>query len=470
MTRHTAFPDLLGRHDAEHGTWEVLTGVMRPGMAWTQPGDRRMSVPHGDTDNERVVRAHEMMHAKVSPQPADLVRWVERRRASLEALTHAEEFRVNTLVKRAGFDVSVLTDGGETVAGERVTESGNWQQAVFLTASFANTGRFKPFLVGVRRKNPEWAKTLRALHDRLVKEINKFSNEVLASTGEDPKTGLRPWGYRFTEQIAVLLEHAGSPPESPRDGTASDDPVDEQPVEAPPVTEDQLKQVKLDASAPVAWDDLRWSRPGRPKRAPGGIGSKKRPAGTGRAPTRLSRELTDPYRRVFDRRVRGKGGVVLIDASASMRFDQDDVMAIVEAAPGCTVAMYCGNTASRRNGSPNIWLLADRGKMVDEIPRRSSGNGCDLPAVRWAISARQRKDSPVVWVTDGGCHGPGQGYVPSGGVDCAKAVIEGGVVLVPNVGTAVTALRGMASGKRPARWWPVMWRDSWKAAFGKPLR
>ena len=49
--------------------------------------------------------------------------------------------------------------------------------------------------------------------------------------------------------------------------------------------------------------------------------------------------LTDPDRKVFDTTKKTVGGVVLIDGSASMRFSQDDIKSILEAAPGCTVAV-----------------------------------------------------------------------------------------------------------------------------------
>lgn len=483
MDQHTAFPDLLGRHDAAHGTWEVRTGTMGPGMAWTELGNRRMNVPHGDTPNERSVRAHEMVHAKVSPQPMDMLRWLARGKASPEAHTAAEELRVNTLVKRAGFDVDCLTDGGETQAGEFVAENNRWSEAVMATCAYAGTGRFRSFLVGVRRHNPEWAKTLRALHDRLVKELERVPNDVLASTAVDRKSGLSPLGYAWTEAIAQLIDHAATPPEPPADdpNIESDDDgderaeqekpgdkPDEKPAPKPPVAEDQIKKMKLEPDTGF-WDEVRWGDTHRNRRAPGGIGKTKKPSSIGRAPTRIGRLLTDPHQRVFDRKRPGKGGVVLIDASASMRFSQDDVKAITEAAPGCTVAMYCGNSRTRNEGKPNMWLLADRGSMVAEIPERTTGNGVDLPALEWAVSARQRKDSPVVWITDGAVHGPGQNYTNDMAVACAKTCLRSGVVVRPNVKTALEVLTLIGAGKKVQRKWPHIWMDSWQAKFGRRL-
>ena len=470
--QHTAFPDLLGRHDAPHGPWDVTTGTMGPGMAWTQLGNRRMNVPHGDTDNERTVRAHEMMHAKVSPQPADMIRWIARGKASRDALMSAEELRVNTLIKRAGFDVDCLTDGGETQAGEFVAQNNRWSEAVMATCAYANTGRFRSFLVGVRRHNPEWAKTLRAIHDKLVKELDKATSHQLGSTAVDHKSGLSPLGYAWTEAIAQMIDHAAAPPEPADDPNLEKrDEPGEQPAESPaekpkpPVDEQQIKKMKLEPDVGF-WDEIRWGDAHRNRRAPGGIGRTKKPSDTGRAPTRVNRLLTDPHKRVFDRKKPGKGGVVLIDASASMKFSQDDVKAITEAAPGCTVAMYCGNARTRAEGKPNMWLLADKGVMVAEIPQRQAGNGVDLPALEWAVRARQRKDSPVVWVTDGAVHGPGQNYTDDMGIACAKTCMLNGVVVRRDLADAVGALREIGSGKRVRSNWPIQWKLSWSNKFG----
>lgn len=465
MTVHTAFPDLLGRDDTNHAPWEVTTGRMARGMAWTALGEKKMSVPHGDTDNERSVRAHEMMHAKVSPAPEQMVAWLDRKRATVEAHTAAEELRVNTLIKRKGFNVDCLTDGSETHDGEQIALNNMWREAVLATAAYGNTGRIKAFLVGVRRHNPEWAKSLRAIHDRVVKEIDKVPTDQLASTAAlSNHNPLAPYGYRWTEAVAMLLDNLASPPE--QETEQNDTPATENNEPAPPpVSEAEAKKMAVLPDT-AFWDDIRWSHPARTRRAPGGIGTKKRPAAIGRTPTRITRLTTDPYQRVFDRKVRGKGGVVLIDASGSMRLTREGVMAVVEAAPGCTVAMYCGGVEARKAGLPNLWLLADKGTMVDEIPERHKGNAIDLPALEWAISAKQRSDSPVIWVTDGLCHGPGQRYTDAAGVSCANTVLRHNVIVRPTINTAVEALNQWTGSRRPARWYPRPWRESWRKMFG----
>jgi hypothetical protein len=470
-----AMPDLLGRVDTEHGPWAVAEVAMAPGESWTNISARKMQVPKGDTALERFVRAHEMMHAKVSPDAKDSQAWFLRGRASLQALISAEEFRVNTLVQRAGFDGKTIHDGTERVSGEFLAKNDRWADAVYAVGGFGNTGRFTEFLKGVRKHNPEWAKSLRALHDNLVKWIGKVPTGMLASTEVHEGTGLSPWGHRYAEEIAAMLDAVANPPKPPEDDPHDAEPSDGE-GEAKARDEDgkpeipkpeEIKRMKPPVEAGSWWDDLRVVRLPMPKAAPGGLGRKRKASPVGTSPRRMTRMLTDPDRKVFDTTRKTVGGVVLIDGSASMKFSQDDVRDILEAAPGCTVAVYCSNSKDRER--PNLMVIADKGRMVAEMPERVAGNGVDGPAIRWAVDARQSSKAPVVWITDGLCHGPDQRYKDAQGVECAEVSLKNGVILRPDVETAVAMLRELRKGRKPRRWYPPAWRASWSTVRGKDL-
>lgn len=476
------FPDLLGRRDAEHGAWEVEAVPMQPGVAWTNIVDRKMHAPGGDSDQERAVRAHEMMHAKCSPAD-EWPKWIARGIASQEALTAVEEFRVNTLCLRAGFDTvkTALTDGSEKVTGEAFAIRGDWTGAVYATAAFAGTARIKPFLAGVRKTNPDWAKSLRALNDRLVALAKRVQTFDLGSTAVDRRSGLAPLGFRHTENWAMLVDQVARPPKA-----ADADPDDDDPRRAAVAVDRRgAKITETDTDAPISpeaikrasgakgadvggwWDDLRVERCPMPRQAPGGLGRKRRPADRGRHPRRIHRMLVDPQRRVFDAVKRGNGGVVLIDGSGSMSFTEKDIMQIVEAAPGATVAIYSSNGDKSK---PNLYVVADKGRLIDTLPDREVGNGVDGPAIEWAIAQRQHPQAPVVWVTDGGCHGPGQGYSDQLGVDCLNRALDHKVIVRPNVDAAVVALTSLARGaRRVPRWLPYWWRKSWTDVMGTRL-
>lgn len=475
-------PDLLGRRDFENGAWDIAETLMAPGQAWTMITERKMQVPEGDTELERSVRAHEMMHAKVTA--VDIRPWLARGKASLQALKSAEEIRVNELCKRVGFDMKKVFDGTEKVGGEFVAKNERWEQAVYDTAACAGTGRLTEYLKGVRKHNPEWAKILKAFADRLVKQINKVPNDQLASTAVHPTAKIAPYGYSYTEAMAILIDSVANPPTPPEE-----DPHEEQDEKNPSLaTPDDKAEGEAQADkkkpkpAPVgkedvdkmtiptagsSWDEMRVERMPMPMAAPGGIGKKRKASGTGRVPRRIGRMLTDPNKKVFDIVQRGKGGVVLIDGSASMRFTQDDIKKITESAPGALVAIYCSN--SRTATRPNVMVVADKGRMVSELPERVSGNGVDGPAARWAVEQKQTSRSPVVWITDGLVHGPDQRYTDAAGVECAEIAYRNGIIVRSNVGDAIAVLNELKRGRKPRRWFPPCWRQSWNSVYGRTL-
>jgi hypothetical protein len=179
-----------------------------------------------------------------------------------------------------------------------------------------------------------------------------------------------------------------------------------------------------------------------PDATKGNLGRKRIASDTGKNPRRMHRYLTD--RKVFDRTSRGMGGVVLIDASGSMSFGHDDIRAIVEAAPGCTVAMY----TYLSDDEPNLWVLAERGRICkkEAMHDRRAGNVVDLPALKWAVSKRQRPTSPVMWVSDGGVTGEGDnGHAALRG-QVARYVAQERVICAPDVGHAKEMLAKLRSG------------------------
>lgn len=472
-------PDLLGRRDTDHGQWEVHDVPMEPGTAKTNIVLREMHVPTGDNEQERVVRAHEMAHAKFSPAN-EWPKWVARGMATPRALEVAEEFRVNVLCARAGFDVkNSLTDGSEKRTGERIAEDGDWATGVYMTAAFAGTARLNPFISGVRKHNPEWAKAYRTLGTRLNALARRVSTWDLGSTAVHADAGIAPFGFSYAEAWAMLLDRIANPPEVDEDeGAGREDPegtegggtgvggkgTDLRKRKAL-IDPDAIKKIQTpDKHGSAWWDYLRIQRCPMPRHAPGGLGKKRRPADRGRHPRRIHRILTDPQKRVFDATTRGNGGVVLIDGSGSMNFTEQDILRIVEHAPGATIAVYTSNGDKE---VPNLFIVAENGRMVDKIPPGNIGNGVDGPAAEWAVKQRQRSSTPVVWVTDGGVHGPGQGYSDKLALDCIEKVHQHRIIVRPTVDAAVETLRLLKRGGKPGRWMPYRWRESWKATLGR---
>lgn len=487
MTDIYAEPEWLSRKDAEHGEWVVENCEARRGIPSTSITERIMRVPTKDEALSRVIRAHEMMHAKVSPA-GDWEQWLKRGIASEASLCAVEEARVNLLCKRAGFDVEqYLADGGETADGERIVATDDWAGAVRMAVTTAGTAGNKLFLNGVRRHNRLWGKALLSISKRTIKELGKITNSYLADTSIEPSIKLAPRGFVHTERLAEWVDRlAGmdSPQEkqeSEKDDSSSDegDSEDASQVTARAhsnigVTEsadDVLEKIKtITPSSPSRdvphWGELVVEKMSMPKLTNGNIGRKRIASNIGRSPRRLHRLATDPEKRVFDKVKRGIGGVVIIDGSGSMSLSHDQVRRIVEASPGCTVAVY---TDRNCRDETNFWILAEKGRMTDELPSIGHGNGVDFPAIEWGVKHRQNSRSPVIWVTDGGVCGPNQGYSDILAMQCIEYCKKNRIIVTEDVEDSIAMLKSLQTKRTVRRTWNMMFHHTFQKKMGYEL-
>lgn len=486
--QHLPMPEMLGRKDAEHGAWQVDTCAPVRGLPHTNIVDRKMVVPVSPEETERVIRAHEMVHARVSPAE-DFILWINRGIATEEALRAVEEMRVNYLVKKAGFDpMKHLADGSETTSGQKLAERGDWAGAVYTAVGFAGCAGGKDFLKGVRRVNKAWAETLREIVKRAEKEIAKSDKRgTLASTARDPRTGLAPLGFGDVERIAEMIDRLANPPKPENDNEQTEDNTQERSQsndgggkpeknssegkapEKAPVDKEEVKKVAPTVNRGLnvpQWAELKVKKLPLTRHAPGGLGRKRKATDMGRNPRRIANALADPQKRIFDSTKKGNGGVVIIDGSGSMSLSTDDIVKIVDSAHGATVAVY---STDSRNERDNLLILAEKGKMVQELPQRNGGNGVDGPALKWGISQRQHSKAPVVFITDGLVHGIGQGYEDILAIDCINMVLKHNVIVRPDVNEAVKVLQEIKAGKKPTRWFPYAWKNTWERVNKKPL-
>ncbi len=461
-------PEMLGRDDvATLGEWDISTCSAVRGEPMTSIIDKQMVVPVEDTDKARVIRAHEMMHAKLSPAH-DYAKWVERGVASDTAMKAVEEVRVNYLLSQAGFDVKELVDGSELSAGERIAELGDWAGAVYSAVGFTASGGVNQFITGVRRKNKEWAESLREISRRVEKEIAKaHKTGRLTSTDKCEVTGLSPVGFREVERIGQWVDLLAHPPSEDDDETESEDSTGEPKGKKPtPMKPDDIKKTRpaVPTGSGAEWANMKVETLPMPRRTRGGIGKKRKAMNMGTNPRRISRLLTDSERRVFDATKKGMGGVVLIDGSGSMQLSTADIMRITEASAGCTVAIY--STHSHRKDGGRLWVVAKNGRMVEQTPDdRGAGNGCDGHAIRWAIKNAHRGE-PVVWVCDGIVTGWTDDVHEKLTMECAEIVRKHGVWMAPDVDYAVKVLGDLKRGTKPQRWIPRNFRITTRDILG----
>lgn len=430
----TAMPEWLARRDMKTGAWTVEQGLPLRGQAYTDLANRKMVVPFGSDDTARVIRAHEMMHAKVSPGPITKEQLQSLDvNISPETVVSAEEMRVNHLAMSAGFDMNLLSDGSEKTAGKRIAAMGlaaGWDRAVLFMAATFGTKSCADFVAGVKSVDTDFGSLLVKARSRINKKhkhLARIYKHLIGST--EAHISELPKGFiLYSIPMAELLEQLLL-------GVRDDA---DQPNEA-----DQ--QIANKVSGRATWarmvldTDVLLN-----KHVNGRIGRKRIASVTGRTPRHLDRLLTDPDRRIFERRSRGKGGVVLIDQSGSMHLETSHIDQLIAAAPGCVIIGYSHATGDT-SGTPNVWMIANRGKVVESVREGNGGNGVDGPALRFALTHR-RTGEPFVWVCDG--------MVTDGEQDnahehlneeCAELVVKHRIHMAYDLDEAIAALRHAAS-------------------------
>jgi hypothetical protein len=426
----------------------------------------------------------------------------DKQRATL--LRVADRARINHLtnVWADNRGIPAAASGSEAVTGKRLASIGNpaaWNQAVQFVAVTRDEPSLKQFLKGVRSVKKEWAKQLTMLNKQINAQLSD-PPQVLGSTvptswyaGEERIEV--PTGYAFTDNVADYIVHyvvggnrgGNGAPRDVRDKLRAEEDTKldwdhthskSKPNGKLPVDLSSMMEETMEPGSGTIDDDL---PPGFsfPTHKPGpndadilsehgksvfdfaelkideslhlttevrGYMSRKRRASTsGKTIAYPSRMIGDPARRVFGNKVKVKGGIVLIDISGSMSLSDEEIEAILEAAPAATIMAYSHQTGVLNSTQPNAWILARRGWRVPRIPNGigNIGNGVDGPALAWAVRHR-RPGEPIVWICDGQVTNARDGFKPELAIMCAKYVKQHKVIMIPNV---EQALKQFASGK-----------------------
>jgi hypothetical protein len=417
------YPELVsGRDDDEARAWTVRAGSTMRGEASCNLSERILEVPLEHSEQARVVRAHELMHARVSPRATYLLKALDE--VSPRALECAEELRVNTLLGRLNFDLATLSDGSEKLGARRLGESGQWGEALCFLMAVLGTGAERDFFNGIRQSATPWLPALRNLRKRAL-EIFSQDTRVLAATHLDD-SGL-PSGYACsTLVLARLLTQSAA-------GRV-------------PVSADELKafrrSLEVGGRRPPtgAFATLVVDESLHPERVSHGGGDRTwRASTTGVAMRYPGRLLTDDQRRAFAHQVPRHGGVVVVDQSGSMDVAPDALRALVREAPHALVVGY-SHRPGDRGTTANAWVLCDRGRLATRSPSGNVGNGVDGPVLRWALS-RRRAGEPFVWVTDGQVTDSHDYPDPQLTDECAQLVLRYRVRLVRELSDAAHVLR-----------------------------
>ncbi len=464
--------ELLGRDDVDNGQpWKIFDARPERGSPSTIVEQREMRIPKGDNQLEECIRIHEMIHAKVSPTSNDFAGWLSRNVASEKALMLAEETRINYLAKLLGYPFEKsLYDKRERADAERFAAAGDWGNLVFGTVASIFTATENDWILGAKKHSPVYSKQLKTIVDlvrtywlsfdnkfesknvmqelskidflSLSPKIKKNNKEIILKKRpavdplDEPAYKSPNIGFGYTEELAEMIDIFFNAAEFVSEADQDDD-----------IFKSTI-QTTITSSlygTKERWDELRFSKHKPLQRVHGVITRKRTATNYGRNPRQISRLLTDPERRIFDKIRKVEGGIVLIDGSGSMRFTFEDIEQIVLASPGATIVVYSASDSPRNHNREhcpfNIFLLAKNGKMVsktqliDIINHLDGGNGVDLPVLQWALNARKNKKHFLVWVTDGFVH-----QIPSEVTKVVNLAVKSKVMFAENMPEALNLM------------------------------
>lgn len=188
------------------------------------------------------------------------------------------------------------------------------------------------------------------------------------------------------------------------------------------------------------WHPLSVSKPQRVLSHTGSLGRRNVATDTGRSVRFVQRYLMDDDMRVFVRKSRGLGAIVVIDCSGSMRLTMEQIDKMIDASAGATVLCYSsGHVVDEDN--PNVWLVAKKNSRIRQLPSFPGGNGCDGPVLVYAASLRDKSSNPIIWVSDGQVTGRGDCWSHRLGKEVDRTCKRYGIKRIGTVDQAITYLR-----------------------------
>lgn len=458
-----ATPTITTTGRAIHSSdWQIIDAPPIPGACSTDLRARVMHAPSDPGDLEDAIRGHEMIHAGWSPV------YTAQEIANVTGLdptdiASVEEWRVNAIAFRAGIDSTILHDPGDVATAEKLARSRQFAPAMRLIVATHGTNAHRRVLKAIRKHAPkQWAqpmgdiqRAIRRVRREYVLESRR--SRTITHYHRDPETRdmvrvdlTIPDGFRATLDLArVLTNWATADPTPTRQQEREDDEARDNARRAREEQDREDDALRRFRRLPehnlegTGYDTVRLADLDHTLAHKGKHARRRIASDTGKNPRRVSRWIDDPARRVFDRKVRARGGVVLIDQSGSMSLDRSDIDRLIEHAGGVIVIGYSDIGQSRAN----VWVHAQNGQRSSTTPTGGRGNGVDGSALRYAISRRENRRDPILWVTDGGCFEKKGGGLPD--ETCAileREVKKHNVTMLDTIDDAIRELARLARG------------------------
>lgn len=439
--------------DGVLGGWGVSPAPLMRGASFTDFDSHEIAVPFGESESERAVRLHELLHARMSPSrvPVQLLNQIG---LSRQAINIAEEMRVNLMgayMEKKDPSVgriSQLADGSEVGLAKSIVETGDWRTAVNLYLTTMNTDIHKK-VKRTFRKNSEWKEAFTEIDKQLKEQFYTLSDIAGFNGCRSRLSSTTPELYSWVDDKTRRVDNATIPsgfiyytmPLAQRIDQWIATPPKKQPkhTKIAPMTTRLPEAIERNSD----WETLRFGLTSLTETTSAFIGKRKRPAMTGKFPVRPDRLLTDPERRIFRETVRGNGGVVVFDCSGSMSVTHDDIHDCVKQYSGATVVAY----TFRGEHKANAWVLAKNGRMISKADfeqlELNNGNGVDAPILRWAIKERRNPKDFILWVSDGAVTGKGDRMTRELLRECALLSARHNIIGVENSREAIELLANM---------------------------
>lgn len=371
-------------------TWTVADSPTGGGGTDTKRAD--MFAPLGSTETERMIRNHELIHARITPR-TNAGDAAKKHGVSVDALQWAEDYRVGLLQSRLGLISPDALTGDEAAQFAKIFSRSPRAMAGAILAT-NSTPHQRNRLVAAALIGGYDAADM----DDLIRAVNEICALAYPSRHRGrrrPASRFKPTGFaKHTVPLAQLFDARF--PETPPPGAPSDE------------ARQAYKKVQRVRGNEKLWGIIerivtlplvRSIRPRRP------LGRRYRDCGV--IPSAVHRLPVDMA--IFTTRQRARGGTILCDASGSMGYDDSDIERIMSTAPAATIAFYSGHH-SGAGPAGNIVIAAKNGKAAsvhDTYQALAGGNNfIDGPALRWLA----KQEGPRIWVSDQEVGGAGHDY------------------------------------------------------------
>lgn len=165
----------------------------------------------------------------------------------------------------------------------------------------------------------------------------------------------------------------------------------------------------------------------------------------GKNPSRIANYYSDPNRRVFTRKTKNTGALVIVDTSGSMHFEPYHLDQIMQASKGATVVTY-----SETGNHENCHLIASNGKRVKELPPLGGNNGVDVPAINWALkNFRRNKRQQIILISDGKATGRNNGTNAKCRDELRQTISKHKIHIEKDINEAIRKLKTLKTSKLP---------------------